>query len=202
MKSVTLHVTDLDSYAWYLKLQSISDMEMKGRLLRTEPSNEKMRIGTAWHSVMEDATSGQINKVEKNGYAFSVDCDCKIILPQICEVRAKKDYLIDGIGGINVTLSGKTDGISGNKITDHKLTFNPHPENYFEAYQWRTYLDIFNADSFEYIIYTAKQKDAEITIKEVSMMTFYRYPGMEKDIERGIRDLLGFIKERVPEMIR
>ena len=199
MSSVTLHVTDLDSFAWYLKLNSVSDEQMKRQLLRREPANERMNIGTAWHSVMEEISSDQILEAEKNGYVFRVDCDCEVILPQIYEIRAKKDYDIDGY---TVTLSGKTDGISGNKITDHKLTFNPHPENYFEAYQWRAYLDIFNADSFEYIIYAAKQNGRKITIYDVDKMTMYRYPGMEKDIEKGIRDLLGFIKERVPEMIK
>ena len=207
MKSVKLHVTDLDSFSWYQKLDNMTDEEMRNRLLRLEPAKEIMNMGTAWHSVMEEATKWHsivnipfsvFTKAMKGGFTFHIECDSEIVLPQVCEIRAQKVYCVDGY---QVTLTGKTDGITGNKIDDHKLTFNPQPENYLEAFQWRAYLDIFNADIFEYIIYSAKQDEKSITIYDISKIKLYRYPKMINDIETGIRNLLEFVKNRVPEMI-
>lgn len=193
----TFHVTDLDSMIWYRKIESMTIDEMRGRLLRTEPPNERMKMGTAFHSILEDPPE-IIETIEKDGYIFKIECDAEIILPQIREIRASKVYLINGV---LVTLTGGTDGITGNKISDHKLTFKENPETYFESYQWRAYLDIYNADRFDYIIYTAKQNGNEITIKNISTLPMYRYPRMENDLRQGIRDLLEFAKEHVPELI-
>lgn len=195
---IELHVTDLDSMVWFRKIEDMTVGEMRGRLLRTEPANEKMKMGTAWHSVLEDPPE-TIDMIERDGITFRVECAAEITIPQVREIRAVKTYRIDGA---EVTLTGGCDGISGNKITDHKLTFNPNPETYFESFQWRAYLDIFGADSFKYIIYSATEKKGEIIIRDVSTLVMYRYPEMVNDLEEGIRDLLTFVKDHVPEMIR
>jgi hypothetical protein len=194
---LTLHVTDLDGWVWFKRIESMSIEDMRGRLLRTEPPNEKMKMGTAFHSVLENPPD-EIDIIEKDGYTFKIDCDAEIMLPQIREVRQTKTY---SVSGADVTLTGKTDGITGNKVIDHKLTFNPNPETYFDSYQWRAYLDIYNADVFEYYIYSAKEKKGVVTICDVSTMPMYRYPAMVDDLVGGIAELLEFIRNHVPEMI-
>ncbi|MCP4569063.1 MAG: hypothetical protein GY841_15925 [FCB group bacterium] len=194
---ITLHVTDIDSYVWFRRIESMTVEEMRGRLLRTAPANDQMRMGTAWHSILEDPPE-EIDEIERDGFTFNVACDAEIVLPQIREVRACENYFIDGV---EIRLTGKCDGASGNKITDHKLTFKPNPTTYTTAYQWRAYLDIFNADVFEYIIYSARKKKDIVTIHDVSTMRMYRYPGMESDLKVGIFELLQFIKAYVPEKL-
>lgn len=196
------HVTDLDSIIWYKKIETMTAEDLRKRLLRLEPPNEKMMAGTAWHKIMEDADDGmELSQAVCDGFQFDIklDRDIEISMSDICEVRAKKDYRIDGY---TITLTGKCDGITGNEITDHKLTFRPNPESYLESYQWRAYLDIFEADIFKYRIYSAREKDKHITIYNISTMDLYRYPGMEDDIKSGIRDLLEFVKEFVPEKLQ
>jgi len=197
MKRLTLHCTDLDGWSWFNKLDSMTTEEMVGRLLRTEPPRPEMEAGTAWHSVLEDPPD-EISTVERNGFTFDVTCGGIIVLPQVREVRAKKVYMVDGV---EVTLTGKVDGIDGNKIEDHKLTFRPNPETYMDAYQWRAYLDIFNADVFEYLIYSAKMDGNTITVYDFSPMKVYRYPEMVDDLMTGMRELVGFVKQCVPQMI-
>lgn len=192
-----LHVTDLDSLIWFKKIETMSVQDMRGRLLRTQPPNDAMRKGTAWHSVLENPPN-EIIEVKRDGFIFKVMCDATIKLPQIREIRANKRYMIDDI---EIVLTGGTDGVTGNKITDHKLTFKPNPDTYFDSYQWRAYLDIYNADIFEYIIYSAKETDNEITIYDISSLFMYRYPEMENDLIKGIRDLVEFCKEHVPEKL-
>lgn len=190
-----IRVTDLDQILWYNKIESMTTESLVSRLMRTEPPNEKMFIGTAFHAVLETC-AGDIESVSCGEYNFTVTCDASIEMPQIKEIRASKEYYVDGE---IIRLSGKCDGATGNKITDHKLTFRPNPETYFDSYQWRAYLDIFNADSFEYMIYSANQKDKEIEIYDVSKLSMYRYPGMVDDLIIGIRNFVEFVKENAPE---
>jgi hypothetical protein len=119
-------------------------------------------------------------------------------MPQVVEVRASKTY---HVGGYDVALTGKVDGITGNMINDHKLTFRSDVENYFGSYQWRAYMDIFNADYFTYYIYAAKEKNNHVTITDISSFTVYRYPGMVADLENGINNMVQFIKTQIPEML-
>lgn len=193
----TFHVTDLESWRWYNLMESRTKDEFIGGLLRTEPPNEKMLMGTAWHSILENPPD-VIDTVERDGFTFIVECDGEIILPQIREIRATKEYDVDGC---TVTLTGGCDGITAYEVGDHKLTFRPNPENYMDSYQWRAYLDIYNADIFKYFIYHGYQKGNTVTIKDYSTMNMYRYPRMVDDLLVGVRGLLGFVKEYVPELI-
>lgn len=195
---LTFHVTDIDQYAWYLRLEDMAPAELAARLRRESPPNDKMAMGTAWHSILENPPD-IIDKIDRDGYTFSVECDREIILPQVREIRASKTYNVDGL---DVTLTGKVDGIDGNRVTDHKLTFRPDMEKYFEAYQWRAYLDIFNADRFTYYAYHAKGDGPEITITDVSEFNVYRYPDMVNDLQHGISGLLHFVRSYMPEMIK
>lgn len=192
-----LHVTDLDSMLWYRRIDGMTVDDMRARLLRTAEPKPEMLKGTAWHSVLENPPD-EIDSIEKDGFKFRMDCDATLPLPQIREIRAYKIY---PVGGQGVTLTGGCDGISGNVVMDHKLTFKPKPETYFSSYQWRAYLDIFNADIFRYWIYSAREKAGEIVIHDISEMTMHRYPEMVPDLMRGILDLVQFCEEYVPEKL-
>jgi hypothetical protein len=187
--------TDIDSLVWYNKLEDMTIDDIRQRILRTSPTNEKMKIGTAWHLILESPPE-EINTIERDGIIFRVDCEKTIILPQIREIRANKIYYINSE---EINISGQCDGISGNKITDHKLTFNPNIETYFDSYQWKSYLDIFNADIFEYILYLAKEEKGVVVIKDVITFCVYRYPNMQEDLIKGIGDLVNFAKKYIPE---
>lgn len=191
----TFRVTDLDSMLWFLKLENMTVEDMRKRLTHTEPPNEKMAIGTAWHSILEDPPDS-ISEIEKNGITFRIECEYGVILPQVREIRAEAVY---HIGHDEITLSGGCDGISGNIITDHKLTFRENLDTYFESYQWRAYLDIFNADIFQYYLYSAKQSKDAVVITDMSEIKMYRYPELKDDVIKGIRDLLIFVNEYIPE---
>lgn len=191
-------VTDLDAMAWFRRLDDMTADELCQRLMRTGEANEKMLLGTAWHSILENPPADGFDTIEHDGFTFKIDCDAEICMPQVREIRASKTYRV---GGVDVTLSGGCDGIDGTEVTDHKLTFNPRPENYTASFQWRSYLDIFNADSFRYYIYHGKQDGKVVTIRDVSTMRLHRYPDMVADVMRGIEDLLFFVMRHLPERV-
>lgn len=189
-----IRVTDIDSWAWYLKLENMTAEELAKRLRREEPPNDKMLMGTAFHDILENPKTDEIDEIEHGGYKFIINCDCSIRLPQIREIRASKTYRVNGV---EVDLSGKVDGIDIPVVTDHKLTFNCNLENYFASYQWRAYLDIFNADKFVYYVYSATQKGNTVFINDVSEVSMYRYPEMQSDLLYGVSGLLNFMKNNM-----
>jgi len=194
-------VTDVDSLHWYHILEDMTVDDMIKRLKREGETNIKMLIGTAFHSILENPPSDDISIAENDGFVFNINCDAEIILPQIREIRASKTY---NVNGIECFVTGGVDGISGNVVYDHKLSFNPNPEYYFDSYQWRAYLDIYNADIFTYYIYHAKEiKDLkEIDIVDISKLSMYRYPEMENNLIEKFGELVDFIKNYVPELIK
>lgn len=195
-----VHVTDLDQLIWFRRIEAMETDELISRLRREAPPNRAMAMGTAWHSILEQPPEDELAAVERDGFNFLVECEAEIALPQIREIRAEKTYLIDGI---EVTLTGGCDGITGNVVTDHKLTARPDPEKYLDSYQWRAYLDIYGADVFEYILYHAldrgEDKGNQVIIKDVAPFRFYRYPNMHDDLIVGIREFVEFAREHLPE---
>lgn len=200
---IEVHVTDLDQLLWFRRIEDMTVEDLISRLRREATPNRAMSIGTAWHSILEEPPEDELAAVKKDGFTFLVECDAEIQLPQIREIRAEKTYAVDGI---DVTLTGGCDGISGNVVTDHKMTARPDPDKYLESYQWRAYLDIYDADVFEYILYhgidLGEEKGNQIIIKDVSPFRFYRYPGMLDDLIVGIRDYLDFVRAHMPEKLQ
>lgn len=202
-----VHVTDLDQLLWFRRIEAMTTEELVSRLRREEPPNRAMAMGTAWHGFLEDHQPDPdeigVEAVRRDGFTFLVECDAEITLPQIREIRAEKTYAIDGLP---VTLTGGCDGITGNVVTDHKLTARPDPEKYLDSYQWRAYLDIYNADVFEYILYHAldrgEEKGNQVIIRDVSTFRFYRYPGIQSDLLAGIREFVEFARVHLPERLQ
>lgn len=190
--------TQLDQITWYRRLEDMTLDELVHRLTGASKPNRAMELGTAWHSVLEDPPES-LSAIQRDGFNFVVECEAEITLPQVREIRAAKMYRVDGVA---VLLSGGCDGISGNVVTDHKLTARPDPEKYLDSYQWRAYLDIFGADVFEYILYHAKDEGDVVRIRDVSPFRFYRYPQMFDDLIGGLREYVAFCREHIPAKLK
>jgi hypothetical protein len=189
--------SDLDQLTWFRRIDDMTLADLVARFRRESPPSEAMDRGIAFHKVMEHPPD-EISTISMDGFTFRFTCDDVITLPQVREIKATKDY---HIAGVDVTLVGVVDGISGNVVTDHKLTERPDPETYLTSYQWRAYLDIFNADIFTYHLYHAKANGRDVEIKSVDTFSFYRYPEMEADLLAGIAEFVEFAKDHLPERL-
>jgi hypothetical protein len=92
-----------------------------------------------------------------DGYTFEFDCDCEIEIPKVREIRGFKKY-----GELEVT--GQCDCVSGKTIIDHKTTGQFDPDRFMFGYQWRFYLDIFDADVFRWNVFEIQ----ELTIQRTT----------------------------------
>ena len=195
-----VRVTDLDAFDWYLNMDQSLE-EFRRRLMRLDPPTEPMLRGTAFHAMMEHARAGdEIDQFEKDGFTFKVAGDLELELDTdgYAEVLGSKMLNIDGM---EVRLSGRVDYVSPRAVTEFKTTGKLNLERYMSSYQWRCYLEMFERDIAEYVIFTVrKNKRTGIhMIYDCDPLTLRRYPGMGDDVERKVRDFVWFIQDHVPE---
>lgn len=196
----TYRVSHLNTYLRW-KEDEDSDINWLYRDIFASEPTEPMERGTAFHKALETAAEGEYSTVQANGYTFAFTCEAEISLPKTREIRKYKDY-----GGIIIT--GQCDGVEGRAIIDHKTTQQFDAEKYHSKFQWRFYLDLFEADRFDWHIWEMaeiKQKSSSVPARDISdfdyadpiqpitipyevyahhLLTQYRYPAMEEDCRR------------------
>lgn len=203
MQRLRVSATDIDAYRRYLN-PPIPEMEIEladllAQLRRQEPPTEAMLAGTALHAILERATDGEFTTVAIDGYTFDFDCDCEIKLPRIREIKGTRDYEIDGC---TVTLVGKVDAIHGRRIEDHKFTSRYDAERFLSSYQWRIYLDVFEADEFRWNVFEGREVEPQTyRIFGFHQLGAHRYPGMGDDVRREVGAFLDFARQHLPERI-
>jgi len=158
------------------------------RFITTDEPSEKMRVGTAFHAAIEAAQDGNHDTFSAHGYTFLLP-DAEIVLPAIREQRVAKDY-----GALKVT--GKADCVEGKIVYDHKTTSKVDLDRYMDGYQWRYYLDLFEADVFQwnvFQIYEAKREGENVyRVAEPQVLRAYRYPELQQDCVRLAEEFLEF----------
>lgn len=201
MKSVRISSTELDGYQYYLDSDDMTTEEMIRRVRKQDPPTHKQKTGRAWHKVLENPENEILERVSCEGYRFKVSANAEITLPQLREFKAVES--VATINGIRVDLVGVADGINGNEVIDHKLTFRPDMGKFVDAWQWKCYLILFKAAKFRYIVYSAKyiNEPEEIEIYSVSEMSLYRYDEMYNDIKIMLERYIEFLANNCPERI-
>lgn len=144
------------------------------RFITTDEPTEAMKVGTAFHKAMELAQEGSHETFAANGYTFLLP-DAELALPAIREMRAYSAY-----GGLTVT--GQVDAVEGRVVIDHKTTSKFDPERYLDGCQYRFYLDMFGADTFEWNIFVVREVEPQVyAVAEPHILRAHRYPGMHDD---------------------
>lgn len=180
----TYRVSHLAAYARW-KAQEGDDIDWLVQNIFSDESTEAMSRGTAFHAALEKISTGEYTTVESDGYIFAFTCDAEICLPKTRELRRGKDY-----GGIIV--SGQCDGIEGKRIIDHKTVQQFDAEYHLDGWQHRFYLDIFEADRFDWHIWevgeikpnpkdSAPPSGPAYEVYNHHLLTQYRYPSLESD---------------------
>lgn len=192
----TYRVSHLAAYARWKKEETDGIGWLYNSIFASE-SAESMSRGTAFHAALEKVLEGEYSTVEAQGYTFAFTCEAELYLPKTREIRRGKDY-----GGIIV--SGQCDGIEGKRIIDHKTVQQFDAEYHLDGWQHRFYLDIFEADRFDWHIWEVGEiksstgKTGDITeydhfdgspaaayeVYAHHLLTQYRYPALGEDCRR------------------
>ena len=148
--------------------------------IRNDHPTEEMLKGTAFHKFLEHAQSGSETEIaSQDGYTFAFVGDFNLYLPPMREVRRQKQYG-------EVVVSGQVDAHIGKTIYDHKTTQRFDAERYLTGWQWRYYLDIFDADRFVWNVWEMNKLDEEKAygVNALHTLEQYRYPELGDDCYR------------------
>ena len=193
-------VTELDSWRWHRDDPEAKHDDMVQRLRYRSQPTPRMLAGRAFHNAMEHADYGPHDFLEADGYLFQFEPGFRatVALPKVRELLATKVYMIDGHP---VTLVGKVDGIDGLRVDDHKFAVGFPADRLLAGYQWRCYLDIFDAETFRWNVFQARDGDARDTyiIHAHHQLEARRYAGMADDVADQLIGLTRFIRAYVPE---
>lgn len=173
-------VSNIEAYRNWLNWKPLFDGQEEPTIedlvtfITTDNPTDKMKAGTAFHKAMETIGEGEHEALQALGYTFILP-DAEISLPDIRELRGYKTY-----GALEVT--GQVDGLNGLTVIDHKTTSKFDADRYLQGCQWRFYLDIFGADSFEWNIWEIKEQEPMVySVKPPQVLSVHRYPGIEDD---------------------
>lgn len=169
--------------------QSVEDLV---RFITVDAPTPAMLAGTAFHDALEHAHEGSYEVLEAQGYTFHL-ADAELVLPTIREVRAYGTY-----GALTVT--GKVDVLAGRRVDDHKTTARFDAERYLAGYQWRYYLDLFDADVFRWNVFEIKEREPFVyEVAPPQLLEVTRYPGLHTDCMRMAADYLEFAQQHLNE---
>lgn len=197
MDLIRVSATDIDALRYFRADDEADLADLLAQLRRESAPTDSMLAGTALHKALETAADGEVKGFEIDGYRFSIDADAELDLPTIREMKATKEFII---GDCVVTLVGKVDAIHGRRVDDHKFTTRYDPERFLSSYQWRIYLDIFDADEFRWNIFEGRESAPKnYIISAFHPLRMHRYPGMARDIEREVTAFVRFARVHLPE---
>lgn len=201
MDSLRISASDIDALRYYLADEDASLADLLAQLRHETPQTEPMRVGTALHAALEHCEIGEHGELSANGYTFVFTIDGEVDLPDVREVKATRDYLIDGC---LVTLVGKVDAIHGKRIDDHKFTSRYDAERFMSSMQWRVYLDVFDADEFRWNVFEGRETADDpkrYVITAIHPLTIHRYPGLRADVQRELKRFVEFARQHLPERV-
>lgn len=189
--------TDIDAFRRYRDNEDAELGPLLAQLRRELPPTEPMIAGRAFHKALELSEPGEVGVFMAEGYRFDIDVDCEIDIPEVRELKATREYQIDGEV---VTVVGVIDAACGKRIDDHKTTERFDPERFLHSYQWRIYLEIFGADEFRWNVFEWYDKGPKhYVVHHVHPLRMFRYPGMAEDVEIELRKFLDFARTHLPE---
>lgn len=199
MDTLRVSASDLDAYRYFLANEEADLASLLAQLRRQSPPTEAMMAGTALHTALENASTGEFDVLEADGYSFEIKAEGEIDLPSIRECKGTRDYLIDGC---RITLVGKVDAIHGKRVDDHKFTGRFDPDRFLGSLQWRVYLEVFGADEFRWNIFEGREVAPQAyVITAIHPLRMHRYPGIGEDVKAALRGFLAFAREHLPEKV-
>lgn len=202
-----LSITTIEAFRLWRDTGDWMDLrDLEATIKRETAPNEKMLRGSAFHSILERPSVCVETSLEGPQYrvgALDGGRDFVFAGEGISRVlrlwpsdgsfpEVKSTFELDGI-----TVVGVADALSGIEIHEAKLTEKIDVEKYFDSFQWRALLKLYNATVAKYLLAQGRDTGGRfIVIESVLPMTLYRYPQMDDDIRRLVNDCAQFVVQR------
>jgi hypothetical protein len=182
-------VTNVNLYRTWKQEEGLDVGWLLTKILVREQT-PKMVAGEAFHNAIEEAQESEHYSLGAMGYVFQFLCDAELALPTLREVSMSKEY--DGL-----LVKGRVDAIDAKIVSDLKTTEQFEPERYLDGLQWRFYLDMTEADRFDWHVFqmretTSKYCDHLCEVFGYHTLTQYRYDGMHEECLKWAREYREF----------
>lgn len=199
-----ISVTILESFRRFKDdVSSFDTEENLIKLLKGEfKGNNKMFIGSAIHSLIDNYPNIKQGKVKlSDTQIIKIHEHCNKLGVFYSEIPANKVFYTNKN---ELKITGRIDVLQGITIRDTKCKFSsPSYSGYYDSYQWRVYLSIFELDRFIYDIFEIENyNDAmEINISDCNLTIHepyecLKYDKMEYDINSLIDEFMEWINFR------
>lgn len=213
-----IRVTQIEKFNRYMREASAYDTEQSviDGISGTFKGNEYTYIGTAFHKLVEGDYSN-IERIE-GGRAITID-DGYTILMDVEQCKVAREYAdsmplafhehrmyeVINVDGEYYCITGCADILNGLYIRDIKTKYSYiSDEDYINSFQWRMYLQLFNADrfTFDLFLFNGYNKDKNgldvrgIPIVKHDPIECIRYKNMETDNIQLISEFVRWAKSR------
>lgn len=199
-----LSITTVEAFRLWRDTGDWMDLaDLEATIKRASVPTEKMLRGIAFHSVLERPVSEtpfaekQYRIAARDGtkdFVFAGEGIDRVldIWPKLPTPEVKSTFDVDGI-----TVVGVADALEGVTVWEAKCTEKIDVENYFESFQWRALLKLYNATVARYVLAQGRDCGGRfIAIDNVLPMTLYRYRGLDDDVKRLVGECAAFVCQR------
>jgi len=200
--SLRISASMIDSFRQYFD-KDLSEEQLLARIKKEEPPSKYMQLGTAFHEFLEkphetyreenDCFEAE-NGIVMPGELVRSALDC--IQPGgESEIKTVRDYYIDGE---IISIVAKADQLFGRWIFEHKTNWTGFAyDRYADSYQWRFYLDAFDADRVYYNVFCfSNTKSRGLEMKDVKQFYYTRHCLSRADLVRMLRHVGEYIHFR------
>lgn len=160
------------------------------QLLRLEPPNELMALGTKFHELLQADT------------ITPKQCEPNFEYNQILDARSKIDYrckafevklrsTIDTWDGVPIVITGVADQLLPDMVIEYKTRYSAFQyEGYADSMQWRLYCYLFEVPAVNYKVWEMKRIDETnfCTVKSYNDFILYSYPGLKTELREAVTD--------------
>ena len=192
-------VTALETVRQYLSDKITTD-QLVERITKPYQATRKMQLGTAIHDILENYHNRYIAEsdifISSNGFRFEADIidkmSSQIDQDAPFEIKEVKIFELENEA---VEVVGKVDQLHGGIIYENKTTWSGfNSDKYYDSYQWRYYLDMFEAELLIYNVFCLSEtKKKGIELKEINKLKFTHYPTMASDVRRLLETSVNII---------
>jgi hypothetical protein len=170
--------------------------ELVSELKGEQGDNQYMKIGRAFHKIMECPLECKHNGYyEYDGIRFYNIADYipREVHSPLWIPEEKMVYRTTACAK-EIELVGIADVLYGDIVRDYKTTFKSiDDDKYYNSYQWRYYLWMFEANEFIYDVYQLKGKKGEYDVRRYESFNIPRYPNIGKDCRELLEEFVDFI---------
>lgn len=209
-----ISITTLETYRKFLAGDEWTNQDkMIEAITAPFEGNEYTRIGTAFHSIVEQGEGVAVRQpdgrfiVDGDGYPITFSEEQ---VAMALKYRSKLSYAFHEqwisrdfhTPSMDIYVLGRVDVLHGTFIRDIKTKYSPVKyADYAESAQWKFYLDLSGLDTFYFDLFEFPnyKKDkhgydvSSLGIKPYGQIECIRYEGMERDNQRLVEDFTDFI---------